>query len=85
MPEPTEDLARHPPTRVETLIQKLLDPSLPIEQVSQQTDLLLASDDSLRVIRELPEGDRKKLVDKVDEVRFSDCLSFFYHSLMLRE
>jgi hypothetical protein len=79
MVKAAENLAYHAPPQDETLVRALLDPRRPKIRrlrVRQQAGRLLAADDSLRLVGNLTPEERRRLVNRVDQVRRPGYRSF---------
>jgi hypothetical protein len=65
----TENPARHTPAQDETLARALLDSNPKTRRFRRRAGRLLAADDPLRIVEKLTPEDRRRLVDRVDQVR----------------
>jgi hypothetical protein len=69
MVKATETPACHTPVQDETLARALLDSNPKTRQFRRRAGRLLAADDPLRIVEKLTPEDRRRLVDRVDQVR----------------
>jgi hypothetical protein len=84
----TEDLACHTLAQDETLFRTLLDPGRPrIGRVRQQAGRFLTANNSLGIVGKLTPEERRRLINRVDQVRRLGYRSFsaaFVHAVSVK-